>query len=128
MQSCQGVAWWAHRADAYMVRERSSRTCTESKTVIGSKDPHAFENSAPKGGIYTTENVASPFQAEPAHLPAAVSQRSLSDSLSLYQDTSTGIFFSKDLTPSLHQIARCPVPRWFQPLLDPPWRFPRAVK
>ena len=68
MQSCQGVAWWAHRADAYVVRERSSRTCTESKTVIGSKDPHAFENYAPRGGIYTTENVASPFQAEPAHL------------------------------------------------------------
>src|SRR6266567_6810221 len=86
------------------------------------KTPMPLKIPPQRGGIYTTENGASPFQAEPAHLPAAVSQRSLSDSLSLYQDTSTGIFFSKDLTPSLHQIARCPVPRWFQPLLDPPWR------
>ena len=35
MQPCRGIIWRAHRADAYVVRERSSRTMHVSKTVIG---------------------------------------------------------------------------------------------
>ena len=49
-QPCRGIAWRAHRDDD---RGRGSHLSRSSQNRIGSKDPDAFENPRPQGGIYT---------------------------------------------------------------------------
>ena len=62
MQPGRGIAWRAHRDD---VERGSSPFALFPKTHrIGR--PGCLENPRPTGGIYQlTENVLSPFQAEP---------------------------------------------------------------
>jgi hypothetical protein len=63
-QPCRGIARWAHRDDE---RGRED-SFLRRPTSIGSKDPQCLENPRPAGAESTlTENVASPFQAEPRH-------------------------------------------------------------
>ena len=59
-QPCRGISRWAHRDDE---RGRES-SFLRRPTTIGSKDP-CLENPARRAEYSLTENVASPFQAEP---------------------------------------------------------------
>jgi|HubBroStandDraft_4_1064222.scaffolds.fasta_scaffold15932_1 hypothetical protein len=60
-QPCRGISRWAHRDDE---RGRES-SFLRRPTSIGSKDPHALKIPAQRAEYSLTENVASPFQAEP---------------------------------------------------------------
>src|ERR1700693_4430014 len=60
-QPCRGISRWAHRDDE---RGRES-SFLRRPTSIGSKDPHALKIPARRAEYSLTENVASPFQAEP---------------------------------------------------------------
>ena len=62
-QPCRGISRWAHRNDE---RGRES-SFLRRPTSIGSKDPHALKIPARRAEYSLTENVASPFQAEPRH-------------------------------------------------------------
>jgi len=62
MQPCRGITWWAHRDDD---RERGTHLLRSSQNHIGSKDPDALKIPARRAEYSLTENVASPFQAEP---------------------------------------------------------------
>ncbi len=65
MQPCRGIAWWAHRDDD---RQRENQFLAVLPILIGSKDPHTLKIPAPAGAEPSlTENVASPFHAEPGH-------------------------------------------------------------
>ncbi|SRR6266403_3249161 len=59
-QPCRRYSRWAHRDDG---RGRED-SFLRRPTSIGSKDP-CLENPRPKAEYSLTENVASPFQAEP---------------------------------------------------------------
>ena len=63
MQPCRGIAWWAHRADA-----AGAEVAFRALPKHTSDDrPLCLENPRPKGAEYSlTENVPSPFHAEPA--------------------------------------------------------------
>ena len=62
-QPCRGISRWAHRDDE---RGRES-SFLRRPTSVGSKDPHASKIPARRAEYSLTENVASPFQAEPRH-------------------------------------------------------------
>ena len=62
-QPCRGIVRWAHRDDE---RGRED-SFLRRPTSIGSKDPHALKIPARRAEYSLTENVASPFQAEPRH-------------------------------------------------------------
>ena len=64
MQPCRGIAWWAHRDDAW---ERGSQLSRSSANRIGSKDPNALKIPARRAEFTLTENASAPFQAEPEH-------------------------------------------------------------
>ena len=64
-QPCRGIARWAHRDDDRQRRRTSFSRCF---SIIGSKDPHAWKIPARRAEYSLTENVASPFQAEPEHV------------------------------------------------------------
>jgi len=66
-QPCRGISRWAHRDDE---RGRES-AFLRRPTSIGSKDPHALKIPARRAEYSLTENVASPFQAEPRHYDSA---------------------------------------------------------
>jgi len=63
-QPRRGIVRWAHRDDE---RGRED-SFLRRPTSIGSKDPHALKIPARRAEYSLTENVASPFQAEPRHL------------------------------------------------------------
>jgi len=60
-QPCRGISRRAHRDDE---RGRED-SFLRRPTSIGSKDPHALKIPARRAEYSLTENVASPFQAEP---------------------------------------------------------------
>ena len=61
-QPCRGISRWA-QADE---RGREDSFLRRRPISIGSKDPSCLENPRPAGAESTlTENVASPFHAEP---------------------------------------------------------------
>ena|SRR5208282_437686 len=62
-QPCRGISRRAHRDDE---RGRED-SFLRRPTSIGSKDPHALKIPARRAEYSLTENVASPFQAEPRH-------------------------------------------------------------
>ena len=62
-QPCRGISRWAHRDD----ERRRWDSFLRRPTSIGSKDPHALKIPARRAEYSLTENVASPFQAEPRH-------------------------------------------------------------
>jgi hypothetical protein len=64
-QPCRGIPRWAHRDDE---RGRED-SFLRRPTSIGSKDPHASKIPARRAEYSLTENVASPFQAEPRQVP-----------------------------------------------------------
>jgi len=64
-QPCRGIARWAHRDDE---RGRED-SFLRRPTSIGSKDPNALKIPARRAEYSLTENVASPFQAEPRQSP-----------------------------------------------------------
>ena len=61
-QPCRGIVRWAHRDD-----ERGREARSWRPTSVGSKDPHALKIPARRAEYSLTENVDSPFQAEPRH-------------------------------------------------------------
>ena len=63
-QPCRGIPRWAHRDDE---RGRED-SFLRRPTSIGSKDPHASKIPARRAEYSLTENVASPFQAEPRQI------------------------------------------------------------
>jgi len=66
-QPCRGISRWAHRDDE---RGRED-SFLRRPTSIGSKDPHALKIPARRAEYSLTENVASPFQAEPRQTKVA---------------------------------------------------------
>jgi len=60
-QLCRGIARWAHRDDARGVRTRSHAAQNPHRI----ERPHALKIPARRAEYSLTENVASPFQAEP---------------------------------------------------------------
>src|ERR1700690_4583230 len=69
-QPCRGIPRWAHRDDERGREESFLRR----PTSIGSKDPHALKILARRAEYSLAENVASPFQAEPAHSGSTISR------------------------------------------------------
>ncbi len=65
-QPCRGISRWPHRDDE-RGREEREDSSLRRPTSIGSKDPHALKIPARRAEYSLTENVASPFQAEPRH-------------------------------------------------------------
>ena len=65
-QPCRGISRRAHRDDE---RGRES-SFLRRPTSIGSKNPHALKIPARRAEYSLTENVASPFQAEPRQAEA----------------------------------------------------------
>ena len=65
-QPCRGISRWAHRDDE-RGREEREDSSLRRPTSIGSKDPYALKIPARRAEYSLTENVASPFQAEPRH-------------------------------------------------------------
>src|SRR5580700_10235493 len=72
-QPCRGISRWAHRADVLQRGTLTSRAASLQKHPSDDR-PQCLENPRPAGAESTlTENVASPFQAEPRHKFAGVS-------------------------------------------------------
>jgi hypothetical protein len=67
-QPSRGIVWWAHRDD----EQGREDSFLHPPTSIGSKDPHALKIPAPRAEYSLTENVASPFQAEPRQTSVAI--------------------------------------------------------
>jgi hypothetical protein len=66
-QPCRGLVRWAHRADVLQRGTLASRAARLQKRSSDDR-PSCLENPRPAGAESTlTENVASPFHAEPRH-------------------------------------------------------------
>jgi len=65
MQPCRGIIWWAHRETMIGQRGNQFLALLLNHRI---ERPQCLENPRPEGAEPTlTENVASPFQAEPRH-------------------------------------------------------------
>jgi hypothetical protein len=64
-QPCRGISRWAHRADTQHAGGSSPALLVDGRKSSDDR-PSCLENPRPAGAVSTlTENVASPFQAEP---------------------------------------------------------------
>ena len=67
-QPCRGISRWAHRADVLQRGTLTSRAASWQEQSSDDRPP-CLENPRPAGAESTlTENVASPFHAEPGQL------------------------------------------------------------